>query len=405
MSLKSGFFNSKNHDRVYDARDFSSIFDGIIRDGVYQGIGDSFLVTPGIGLSVQVGSGRAWFESTWTVNEGSLPLYLDDADGSLGRIDAIVLKVDTTDEVRGNSIEVIKGTNSSAPTKPTLTDSDGVYYHPLAWVTVNAGATAITVANIEIAVGSDERTPFADLIWSVGDFAYPWATIPDDLLGPLMNKVDRGWIGLQEDLGWAIGDERIVTMYEGGYQRNITMVLGDPNHYELATPTPSGRLMNNFVVFPKEHLELSIFSCQYSDTGSYVSWPNSKLRKYLHETILPYFPSGLRSIMKPFKVYTATNNSGTLGSSTDTLSVFAEKEVFGNRTYSPSSEESLTQLDIFKNNLDIYSSWITLYLRSPSTNNTNQVCAMNSYYTSSGGPGPKSQGVGNSSGSKIFFCI
>ena len=43
--LTYGFFNSKNNDRIYDATDFGSIFDGVINDGVYMGIGNHLAVT------------------------------------------------------------------------------------------------------------------------------------------------------------------------------------------------------------------------------------------------------------------------------------------------------------------------------------------------------------------------
>ena len=68
MTITSGFFNSVNHDRLYDAEQVSSIFDGIIKDGVYESIGDAFMVTPNSDLndSIIVGTGRAWFDHTWT---------------------------------------------------------------------------------------------------------------------------------------------------------------------------------------------------------------------------------------------------------------------------------------------------------------------------------------------------
>ena len=40
MSLTGGFFNSKDHDRRYNAESISRLFDGIIEDGVYETYGD-----------------------------------------------------------------------------------------------------------------------------------------------------------------------------------------------------------------------------------------------------------------------------------------------------------------------------------------------------------------------------
>ena len=44
MALTSGFYNSINGDRTYNAEQMSSIFDGIINDGVFASIGKVFQV-------------------------------------------------------------------------------------------------------------------------------------------------------------------------------------------------------------------------------------------------------------------------------------------------------------------------------------------------------------------------
>ena len=45
MAVTYGFYNALNHDRLYDAIQMSSIFDGIIRDGIFSTIGDTMIVT------------------------------------------------------------------------------------------------------------------------------------------------------------------------------------------------------------------------------------------------------------------------------------------------------------------------------------------------------------------------
>ena len=52
MSVTSGFFNSFNHDRRYNAEQMSAIFDGIINDGVFANIGTAFAVQDGHGSTV-----------------------------------------------------------------------------------------------------------------------------------------------------------------------------------------------------------------------------------------------------------------------------------------------------------------------------------------------------------------
>ena len=154
MSVTYGYYNSKNRDRRYDAIQMSSIFDGIIRDGVLQHYGTGMMVKESEGMMVNVGIGRAWFNHTWTLNDALLPLTLPLSEVILNRIDAIVLEVDARESVRANSIKIIKGTPASNPKNPTLIKTNDRWQYPLAYIRVNAGVTAIRQANITNCVGT-----------------------------------------------------------------------------------------------------------------------------------------------------------------------------------------------------------------------------------------------------------
>lgn len=56
MAVTSGFFNSSNHDRVYNNIQMGQIFDGIINDGVLPNFEDHLVVKSGSGMQVIVGS-------------------------------------------------------------------------------------------------------------------------------------------------------------------------------------------------------------------------------------------------------------------------------------------------------------------------------------------------------------
>ena len=160
MAVTYGFYNALNHDRLYDAIQMSSIFDGIIRDGIFSTIGDTMIVTsPEDGMYVNVGSGRAWFNHTWTLNDTAYPIEAEQAEVVLDRIDAVILEVNSSAEVRANSIKFLKGTPSSNPVKPTLTHNAEVNQYALAYVRIRAGQTTIFQSDIENTVGTDE-TPF-----------------------------------------------------------------------------------------------------------------------------------------------------------------------------------------------------------------------------------------------------
>lgn len=159
MSLTYGFYNALNHDRQYDAVQMSSIFDGIIKDGIFMSIGDHFNVTAGTGMVINVAPGRAWFNHTWTLNDAILPLEMEEPEVVLDRIDALVLEVNSEVDVRANDIKFIKGTPSSQPVKPDLKNTLTVHQYPLAYVTVKAGSSEIVQSNIENVIGT-EQTPY-----------------------------------------------------------------------------------------------------------------------------------------------------------------------------------------------------------------------------------------------------
>ena len=154
MSVTSGFYNSVSGDRKYDAVQISSMFDGLINDGVFDNYGSGFSVSAIGGMSVSIGTGRAWFNHTWTLNDSSLILTLDDSEVTLDRIDAVVLDVDSRDTVRNNSIIIVKGTPASEPKYPEMIKSADHNQYPLAYIPVQAGLSELNDAGILSCVGT-----------------------------------------------------------------------------------------------------------------------------------------------------------------------------------------------------------------------------------------------------------
>lgn len=154
MSVTSGFFNSLNGDRLYNADQMSAIFDGIINDGVHANIGTAFAVSAKTKNIITVGIGRAWFNSTWLYNDALYPINTDVSEILLDRYDAVVIEIDRSESVRAGSIKYIKGTPSSSPQKPTLTNTTEVHQYPLAYIYRAAGSSKITQSNITNMVGT-----------------------------------------------------------------------------------------------------------------------------------------------------------------------------------------------------------------------------------------------------------
>ena len=182
MSVSSGFFNSLNGDRKYNAAQMSAIFDGLIIDGVFASIGTAFAVKATGGLTVNVGVGKAWFDHTWTVNDSILPMTAPEAEVLLDRIDAVVLEVNGMESVRNNTIKFVKGNPSSAPSRPTLTNEGNVHQYPLCYIYRKYGTAVINQADITPMVGT-ESTPFVTGILQTISL--------DELLGKWQDELDR----------------------------------------------------------------------------------------------------------------------------------------------------------------------------------------------------------------------
>nr|DAJ79334.1 MAG TPA: Receptor Binding Protein [Caudoviricetes sp.] len=212
MSVSCGFYNSLNHDRTYDATQLSSIFDGIIKDGIFMSIGSAFKVSPSTGMTVGVGEGKAWFNHTWTLNDNVYSLTIDQSEPILDRIDAIVLDVDSSDAVRDNSIIIVKGTPAETAKKPSLIKDVNHNQYALAYVSVKRGVVEITAADISNVVGTDE-TPFisgiletisADIIYSKweGEWEREYYTIQtqyEKIISDIMKDYDE-WFKTHESV-------------------------------------------------------------------------------------------------------------------------------------------------------------------------------------------------------------
>lgn len=182
MSVSSGFFNSLNGDRKYNAAQMSAIFDGLIIDGIFASIGTAFAVKAAGGLTVNVGIGKAWFDHTWTVNDSILPMTAPEAEVLFDRIDAVVLEVNGMESVRENTIKFVKGNPSSAPSRPTLTNEGNVHQYPLCYIYRKYGTAVINQADITPMVGT-ESTPFVTGILQTISL--------DELLGKWQDELDR----------------------------------------------------------------------------------------------------------------------------------------------------------------------------------------------------------------------
>lgn len=144
MAITSGYFNSVNKDRLYNAETMSKYYSGIISKGVLQNYLNKFVVEAGSGLVVSVGSGRAYFtDGKWMESDAATNITLDTPNPTQNRIDRVVLQCDKSSGVRACSIVYKPGTAGANPTAPELTNTADVEQISLAQILVGAGITQI----------------------------------------------------------------------------------------------------------------------------------------------------------------------------------------------------------------------------------------------------------------------
>lgn len=220
MSVTSGFFNSLNGDRRYNAEQLTAIFDGIINDGVFGNIGEAFFVRSSTGNKITVSVGRAWFNSVWIYNDAVISLTAEDPEVLLDRYDAVVIEVNHKESVRNASIKIVKGTPSSQPVHPKMVSDGQVYQHPLAYIRRNAGSTLITQSDIAYVVGTSV-CPFVTgilQVQNIDNIVAQWMAEWDELTNAKEEEFDAWFANIKAILDDDVATQLInrVTKIEDG---------------------------------------------------------------------------------------------------------------------------------------------------------------------------------------------
>lgn len=177
----------------------------------------------------------------------------------------------------------------------------------------------------------------------------PWATGTDEEIAAMIAALDSGKLSIA-DTGWQIGDERTVSLAameatgvgESHAAQQVTLVLMDSQHYDLVD---GGK--DHFVVGLKNCLNEKGYM-NSTDTSA-GSWESSARRAWCNNVFKNAIPETLRNCFKQFQVITCTEWNGTTNTtSNDYFALFAEKEVFGERTWSNETEAAaLTQIEYY----------------------------------------------------------
>ena len=136
------FWNSKD-DRYYDADSMGDWLRPFFCNGVFNG---QMQVTANNDMSVTIAPGYGYINGKHRHFLTPTTLDLEVASGTLNRIDAVMLRQDTT--LRKNYLLIVKGGNAATPTAPQPTREGAIYELKLADIYIAAGTVRITQAEI-----------------------------------------------------------------------------------------------------------------------------------------------------------------------------------------------------------------------------------------------------------------
>lgn len=157
MAILTGYFNSLNGDRKYNAETMSMYFSGLFTRGVLQNYKDKFVVKATEGMKIQVPTGKAFFsDGKWVENTAPIVFTLDSSDVVLDRIDRIVLREDKNEGARTANVVLKKGTPGSNPVAPELENTEYIEEMSLATIRINKLVETITQSSITNTIPDSE---------------------------------------------------------------------------------------------------------------------------------------------------------------------------------------------------------------------------------------------------------
>ena len=159
-TIKSGFWDSVNRDRVYSADDMNKPYDMILTDGIIKG-GFAVTAQSPADMTVNVAAGRALLAGKWV--DSATQVMTVPANATLySRIDSVILQIDANVSAREASLVYRTGTAAATPQAPALVNTGGITELRIANITVAAGASSIASGNISDTRGT-AACPYASL--------------------------------------------------------------------------------------------------------------------------------------------------------------------------------------------------------------------------------------------------
>ena len=166
----------------------------------------------------------------------------------------------------------------------------------------------------------------------------PFSTTTDANFKRMIRAARNGDIDLQTDAGWAVGDERTLTLSGIG---NRVIILSSFEEYEGC----GNVIQADFKTYAQADPGNSV---RWSSSESGYGWQSaSTMRSYFSDTLIPAMPVYITSIMLEFPVHTTGYYAqGGIVVNGNKLALRTEGEFFG--TFSKSIAYTSPQVEMFK---------------------------------------------------------
>lgn len=152
MAEQYSFFNSKDHDRVYNARHWADYFYPLFKSGVFNG---GLAVTANDNMTATIAPGYAWIDGYAYHLTEPLTVDLETASGNMNRIDNIVVQLDLSNRwIKALTVTGNYYSGAATAKEPEITAT--IHDLIIARVNVAAGTTAITQDMIKDTRMNDE---------------------------------------------------------------------------------------------------------------------------------------------------------------------------------------------------------------------------------------------------------
>lgn len=155
------------YDRAISSAPYRKLLRELFKTGIMPTDSSNMQVAAGEGMSVIVNPGFAMVEGCMKLEEEVTNLSIQASDSALDRIDTVVLRLDSNENVRSCEFAIVSGVPSLVPIRPELTRNESVYEIGLADVLVSKTITVISDSKITDTRFDNER---CGVVSSISEF-------------------------------------------------------------------------------------------------------------------------------------------------------------------------------------------------------------------------------------------